>query len=90
MESGQPRRVRIREQFSSVFLTGGSVPEAPNDPGGDPGMATLWACSNLMFVYPRIGATYGSRYSIWDLSNLQGGKPAVSGPGFAGGGHQFR
>jgi len=62
------------------------------DPEGDPcpGMVSLWACSNLMFAYPRIGATYGSRYSIWDLSNLQGGKPAVSGPGFAGGGHQFR
>ena len=40
--------------------------------------------------HPRIGATYGSRYSIWDLSNLQGGKPNISGPGFAEGGHQFR
>jgi len=37
-----------------------------------------------------IGAIYGSRYSIWDLSNLQGGKPNISGPGFTEGGHQFR
>jgi len=37
-----------------------------------------------------IGATYGSRYSIWDLSNLHGGKPNIGGPGIAEGGHQFR
>jgi hypothetical protein len=46
--------------------------------------------SHLMFLHSRIGATYGSRYSIWDLSNLHGGKPNISGPGFAEGGHQFR
>jgi len=37
-----------------------------------------------------IGATYGSRFSIWDLSNLHGGKPAVTGTSFTQGGDQFR
>ncbi|KAF7777446.1 hypothetical protein Agabi119p4_3518 [Agaricus bisporus var. burnettii] len=37
-----------------------------------------------------IGAVYGSRFSIWDLSNLRGGKPFVTGTTFPEGGHLFR
>ena len=63
-------------------------------PGDDPCLnlasSVLQVRSHLMIPSPRIGAAYGSRYSIWDLSNLQGGKPNISGPGFAEGGHQFR
>lgn len=48
--------------------------------------AAAWRADNPDII----GATYGSRYSIWDLSNLHGGKPNISGPGFPEGGHQFR
>lgn len=37
-----------------------------------------------------IGAVYGARFSIWDLSNLRGGKPFVTGNTFPEGGHRFR
>ncbi|KAI0075802.1 hypothetical protein K474DRAFT_1646034 [Panus rudis PR-1116 ss-1] len=37
-----------------------------------------------------VGATYGSRFALWDLSRLQGGKPMVSGISFPEGGHRFR
>lgn len=37
-----------------------------------------------------VGATYGSRFSIWDLSKSQGGKPLQTGISFPEGGHQFR
>ncbi|KAJ6546410.1 hypothetical protein DFH09DRAFT_927287 [Mycena vulgaris] len=36
-----------------------------------------------------VGAVYGSRYSLWDMSRLQGGKP-TSGNSFPQGGHRFR
>ncbi|KAJ7098179.1 hypothetical protein B0H15DRAFT_772575 [Mycena belliarum] len=36
-----------------------------------------------------VGAVYGSRYSLWDISRLQGGKP-TSGTTFPQGGHRFR
>jgi hypothetical protein len=38
----------------------------------------------------RIGAVYGNRFSIWDLSNLRGGKPFVTGSTFTEGGQRFR
>jgi hypothetical protein len=37
-----------------------------------------------------VGATYGSTFSIWDMSKLQGGKPSVTGVSFPEGGRQFR
>ncbi|KAH7908012.1 WD40-repeat-containing domain protein [Hygrophoropsis aurantiaca] len=37
-----------------------------------------------------IGATYGSGFSIWDLSKIQGGKPLHSETCFPEGGYQFR
>ncbi|EPQ58505.1 hypothetical protein GLOTRDRAFT_137202, partial [Gloeophyllum trabeum ATCC 11539] len=37
-----------------------------------------------------IGAAYGSRYSIWDLTMLRGGKPSLSGVSFPGGNDKFR
>jgi hypothetical protein len=37
-----------------------------------------------------IGAVHRSRFSLWDLSKLQGGKPALSGPSFPEGAHRFR
>jgi len=37
-----------------------------------------------------VGAIYGSTFSIWDMSKLQGGKPSVTGICFAEGGRQFR
>ncbi|KAJ7285567.1 hypothetical protein C8J57DRAFT_1285199 [Mycena rebaudengoi] len=36
-----------------------------------------------------VGAVYGSRYSLWDISRLQGGKP-TTGHSFPQGGHRFR
>ncbi|KAH7921485.1 hypothetical protein BV22DRAFT_1122121 [Leucogyrophana mollusca] len=37
-----------------------------------------------------VGATYGSWFSIWDLSKIQGGKPMESGISFPEGGFLFR
>ena len=37
-----------------------------------------------------IGAVHRSRFSLWDLSKLQGGKPALSGASFPEGAHRFR
>ncbi|KAJ8515531.1 hypothetical protein ONZ45_g7076 [Pleurotus djamor] len=37
-----------------------------------------------------IGGAYGSKFHIWDLTTLQGGKPRVSGSTFAEGAHRFR
>lgn len=37
-----------------------------------------------------IGATYGSKFSIWDITKLEGGKPGMSGVSFPEGGAQFR
>ncbi|KAG2061396.1 hypothetical protein BDR06DRAFT_1016493 [Suillus hirtellus] len=45
-----------------------------------------WRQDNIDIV----GATYGSRFSIWDLSKSQGGKPLQTGISFPEGGHQFR
>lgn len=36
------------------------------------------------------GATYGSKWVIWNQRKLQGGKPVMSGEGFPEGGHRFR
>ncbi|KIK63831.1 hypothetical protein GYMLUDRAFT_71952 [Collybiopsis luxurians FD-317 M1] len=37
-----------------------------------------------------IGSVYGSKFSLWDLSNLLGGKPFASSNSFSQGGHKFR
>ncbi|KAF8892685.1 hypothetical protein BD779DRAFT_1510340 [Infundibulicybe gibba] len=37
-----------------------------------------------------IGAVYGSKFSIWDISNLRGGKPFAVGNSFSEGGSTFR
>ncbi|KAI0340149.1 hypothetical protein BDW22DRAFT_1486417 [Trametopsis cervina] len=37
-----------------------------------------------------IGAVYGNRFALWDISKLQGGKPAITGPSFPEGGTKFR
>ncbi|KAL1947489.1 hypothetical protein VTO73DRAFT_13213 [Trametes versicolor] len=37
-----------------------------------------------------VGAAYGSRFALWDMGSLAGGKPFVTGTSFAEGGSQFR
>ncbi|KAG5645858.1 hypothetical protein DXG03_005200 [Asterophora parasitica] len=37
-----------------------------------------------------IGAVYGSKFAVWDISHLRGGKPFASGISFPDGGHKFR
>jgi hypothetical protein len=37
-----------------------------------------------------IGAVHRSRFSLWDLSKLHGGKPTLSGASFPEGAHRFR
>ncbi|KIJ35701.1 hypothetical protein M422DRAFT_180342, partial [Sphaerobolus stellatus SS14] len=56
------------------------------------GMQTVWGGSlSWNLVDPNlIGAAYGSRYSIWDMRELQGGKPTYSGSAFPHGIHRFR
>ncbi|KAI0648196.1 hypothetical protein C8Q79DRAFT_1109980 [Trametes meyenii] len=36
-----------------------------------------------------VSAAYGSRFALWDMGNLAGGKPSVTGTSFAEGGSQF-
>ncbi|KAJ7764487.1 hypothetical protein DFH07DRAFT_867220 [Mycena maculata] len=50
-----------------------------------PGGWAAWRGDNADIV----GAVYGSRYSLWDISRLQGGKPST-GHSFPQGGHRFR
>jgi len=50
-----------------------------------PGGWAAWRGDNADIV----GAVYGSRYSLWDISRLQGGKP-MTGNSFPQGGHRFR
>jgi hypothetical protein len=45
---------------------------------------------NNLLSLDRVGAVYRSRFSIWDVSKLQGGKPMISGTSFPDGGHRFR
>lgn len=62
------------------------------EPRAVAGMSTKWSASaswrrdNPDFV----GAIYGSRFALWDLSKLQGGKPTVTGSTFTEGGDRFR
>ncbi|GBE82570.1 WD40-repeat-containing domain protein [Sparassis latifolia] len=56
------------------------------------GLATKWSGS---VSWRRdsadvVGAAYGSKFAIWDMANLQGGKPSVSGASFTEGGNHFR
>jgi hypothetical protein len=44
-------------------------------------------CTSL---FDSIGAVHRSRFSLWDLSKLQGGKPTLSGASFPEGAHRFR
>ncbi|KAH7877767.1 hypothetical protein F5879DRAFT_970283 [Lentinula edodes] len=37
-----------------------------------------------------IGSVYGSKFSLWDLAHLQGGKPYATNSSFAQGGQRFR
>lgn len=37
-----------------------------------------------------VGASYGSRFAVWDMSKLRGGKPIHTGISFQDGGHTFR
>ncbi|KAJ3761852.1 hypothetical protein EV360DRAFT_36960 [Lentinula raphanica] len=37
-----------------------------------------------------VGSVYGSKFSLWDLSNLRGGKPFATSGSFSQGGHRFR
>jgi len=50
-----------------------------------PGGCAAWRGDNADIV----GAVYGSRYSLWDISRLQGGKP-MTGNSFPQGCHRFR
>ncbi|KAH9951421.1 WD40-repeat-containing domain protein [Amylocystis lapponica] len=56
------------------------------------GLTTLWSgyVSWQRDSADLVGATYGSKFAIWDMANLHGGKPTVAGTSFPEGGHQFR
>lgn len=42
------------------------------------------------YILSSIGAVHRSRFSLWDLSKLHGGKPTLSGASFPEGAHRFR
>ncbi|KAI0317750.1 hypothetical protein OF83DRAFT_1083385 [Amylostereum chailletii] len=54
--------------------------------GAAPGGSIAWARDNADLI----GAAYGSRFVLWDISKLQGGKPALTGPSFPDGARRFR
>ncbi|KAL0947229.1 hypothetical protein HGRIS_013346 [Hohenbuehelia grisea] len=60
--------------------------------GASTGVRNYWSASvswrrdNIDIV----GAAYGSKFSIWDISSLQGGKPRMVGNTFADGIQRFR
>ncbi|KAF8491930.1 WD40-repeat-containing domain protein [Gautieria morchelliformis] len=56
------------------------------------GMPTVWGGSVAWQQQDLniVGAAYGSRWSIWDMRKLQGGKPVATGQGFMHGTHRFR
>ncbi|KAI0362809.1 hypothetical protein OH77DRAFT_1500401 [Trametes cingulata] len=57
------------------------------------GPSTKWSGSVAWRRDPSadfVGAAYGSRFALWDMGNLAGGKPYVTGTSFAEGGSQFR
>ncbi|KAF8590022.1 hypothetical protein K439DRAFT_1628231 [Ramaria rubella] len=56
------------------------------------GMQTVWggAAAWQQQDMNIVGAAYGARWSIWDMRNLQGGKPIATGQGFTHGTHRFR
>ena len=45
---------------------------------------------SLYLFLSSIGAVHRSRFSLWDLSKLHGGKPTLSGASFPEGAHRFR
>ncbi|KAG6833204.1 hypothetical protein H0H87_010267 [Tephrocybe sp. NHM501043] len=49
-----------------------------------------WRHSSLLELIEPIGAVYGTRFSVWDIGNLRGGKPLAYGVSFPGNGHRFR
>jgi len=57
------------------------------------GKSVKWSSSSVAWRRDSvdiIGATYGSRFALWDLSKLQGGKPNLTGTSFPEGGNRFR
>ena len=46
--------------------------------------------SACVWVRYSVGAAYGSKFALWDMGNLYGGKPYMTGTSFAEGGHLFR
>ena len=55
-------------------------------------MRALFPCAatDAVILVVRVGAVYGSKFSIWDMGDLQGGKPTITGSSFPEGGTQFR
>ena len=51
---------------------------------------TLRNCPFFVLLLFSIGAVHRSRFSLWDLSKLHGGKPTLSGASFPEGAHRFR
>ena len=51
---------------------------------------TLTPHALFCFFVSSIGAVHRSRFSLWDLSKLHGGKPTLSGASFPEGAHRFR
>ncbi|KAJ2936684.1 hypothetical protein H1R20_g411, partial [Candolleomyces eurysporus] len=48
--------------------------------------STAWRSDSVDII----GGVFGTRFSIWDLSNMRGGKPAVTAQGTLDGGYRFR
>lgn len=45
---------------------------------------------NANLMVSSIGASYGTTFSIWDLADLHGGKPNITGVSFPDGSAQFK
>ncbi|KAI0049675.1 hypothetical protein FA95DRAFT_1537636 [Auriscalpium vulgare] len=61
-------------------------PRALADAAGGGAAGAGWRRDNSDIV----GAAYGGRFSLWDVSKLHGGKPSFTGSTFPEGAHRFR
>ncbi|KAG8927680.1 hypothetical protein FRC02_007933 [Tulasnella sp. 418] len=80
-ENAGTRRHRVVELTDPRALTDGLTSVKGAWSGG-----ASWKPNDVNLI----GATYGNRWSVWDMRKLQGGKPVASGEGHAQGGSRFR
>ncbi|THH20935.1 hypothetical protein EW146_g496 [Bondarzewia mesenterica] len=76
-----------QDSVQTVLRLGGTFP--PSIAAIHPSLLSFSRADTVLF-FRSVGATYGSRFAIWDLAKVQGGKPTATGTSFPEGAHRFR